>query len=105
VILYEQDALQLISLLKLAAPVRTGNLRNNGIAGVQIIPQGYLIQIGYPETVESLPATEDYAAATELRNRTSKGWVKKTIQYWANNLKPLLETRYEGSVDYDITEE
>lgn len=104
-ILYEQDALQLIALLKLAAPVRTGNLRNNGIAGVQIIPQGYLVQIGYPESVGGLPPTEDYAASTELRNKTSKGWVKRTIQYWASNLKPLLETRYEGSVDYDITEE
>lgn len=104
-ILYEQDALQLIALLKIAAPVRTGNLRNNGIAGVQIIPQGYLVQIGYPESIGGLPPTEDYAAATELRNRTSKGWVKDTIQQWARQVKPILELRYEGSVDYNVEED
>ena len=37
-ILRRQDADKLVDLLKMNVPVRTGNLKNNGIQGVQATP-------------------------------------------------------------------
>lgn len=101
-ILKESDLLTLVNMLKANAPVRTGNLRNNGIAGIQIIPNGYLLQIGYPESVGGLPPTDEYAAKTELVNKTSRGWVERTIITWKREIEPQLKLRYERGVDYEF---
>ena len=100
-ILRRQDADKLVDLLKMNVPVRTGNLKNNGIQGVQATPKGYIIQIGYPSNTLGDPATEDYAIFTEIRNRSSKGWIMRCCQTWKQMMEPELSLRKEGSVDQD----
>lgn len=101
-ILEKQDVLVLASLLRNYAPVDTGNLRDNGIGGIQIIPQGYLLSVGFPQAVGLFPPTDSYAAYTEYRNKTSKGWIKRTISIWSGLYAPIFQARNERGVDYDI---
>lgn len=98
-ILQRSDVEPLIVQLKNAAPVDTGNLRDNGIAGIQAVPKGYIIQIGYPGTKSGAEPTQNYALFTEVKNKSSKGWVKRVLKAWARNIEPILNLRREDSVD------
>lgn len=98
-ILQLSDIEPLITQLKNSAPVDTGNLRDNGIAGIQTIPKGYTIQIGYPGTKSGAEPTENYALYTETKNKSSKGWVRRTLQSWARTIEPILNLRKGDSVD------
>lgn len=98
-ILQRGDVEPLITNLRNAAPVDTGNLRDNGIAGIQIVPKGYVIQIGYPSTKSGAEPTEKYALFTEVKNKSSKGWIKNTLKAWARTIEPILNLRKEDSVD------
>lgn len=100
-ILCRLDADKLVQILKVNAPVRTGNLRDNGIQSVQPLAKGYLVQIGYPSTELGTPATEDYALFTEIKNKSSKGWVMRCCQEWKQMMETELNLRNEGSVDWD----
>ncbi len=81
----------LVQTLKAHAPVRTGNLRSNGIQGVVNIRPGlYLVQIGYPAT-GGYPATQDYAKYTHTRNKTSKGWITRAINEWVEKNRSKLQ--------------
>lgn len=91
---------KLLPILKAHAPVRTGNLRSNGIQGVANIgPNLYLVQIGYPAN-GGYPATEDYALFTHNKNRTSKGWVTRAIDEWYNANKNEIE-EFRSYLDSD----
>lgn len=101
--LLSEDLLnKLIPILKKHSPVRTGNLRDNGIQGVLNIVPGKIamIQIGYPAT-PGYPATEDYAAYTQTRNR-SKGWVNRAIKEWADTYRDQILNFLEAGVDEDV---
>ncbi|MCM1130089.1 MAG: hypothetical protein NC310_00300 [Roseburia sp.] len=100
-ILKRADADMLEHLLKRCAPVDTGNLRDNGIQSAQKIPGGYVIQIGTEATETGAPATEDYALFTEIKNKSSLGWVKHCCENWANTMETILTIRKEGSVYQD----
>lgn len=99
-----EDVVKLVDLLRMKCPVDTGNLRDNGIGGVQVLPdsKGYIIQIGYPATKSGAPATEDYALFTEIKNKSSLGWVKASCELWATYIKPRLELQQEGGIDQDV---
>jgi hypothetical protein len=99
VILQRGDVEPLTIQLKNAAPVATGNLRDNGIAGIQAVPKGYIIQIGYPGTASGAEPTQNYALFTEVKNKSSKGWVKRVLKAWARTIEPILNLRKEDSVD------
>ncbi len=96
------DVDKLVSLLKIHAPVDTGNLRDNGIQGVQTVTKGFVVQIGFESTGQGAPATEDYALFTEIKNRSSKGWVRACCQMWKQQMEAQLNMRMEGSVDQDV---
>ena len=100
-ILERSDVEPLISQLKNRAPVDTGNLRDNGIAGIQVVPKGYVIQIGYPSTKSGAEPTENYALYTETKNKSSIGWIKNTLKAWARTIEPILNLRKGDSVDGD----
>lgn len=99
-----EDVVKLVDLLRMKCPVDTGNLRDNGIGGVQVLPdnKGYIIQIGFPATKSGAPATEDYALFTEIKNKSSLGWVKASCELWATYIKPRLELQQEGGIDQDV---
>lgn len=97
------DALvrKLLPILKKYCPVDTGNLRDNGIQGVANIEPGlWLIQIGYPAT-PGYPATEDYALFTQIRNKTSKGWVTKALREWQQTYRNEINDYAERGLDDD----
>ena len=100
-ILKRQDIDPLVMMFKNAAPVRTGNLKNDGIGGQSIgtIPNGFVFRIGFPSTKSGAVATEKYALFTEIKNKSSKGWVRKTLKNWANMMEPILNLRREDSID------
>lgn len=91
----------LVMRLRIACPVDTGNLRDNGVQAAQKIPRGYVIQIGVPSTKLGAPATEDYALYTEVKNKSSLGWVKRSCKIWANHAQSLMSVHLEGSVNQD----
>jgi hypothetical protein len=98
-ILKLSDVEPLIMQLKNAAPVDTGNLRDNGVDSVEVIPKGYQIQIGFPGGKGGNEPTQNYALFTEIKNKSSKGWVRRTLQNWARTIEPILNLRKEDSVD------
>lgn len=101
IILNEQQLNELLNILKQHAPVRTGNLKNNGIQGIANIQNGlYMCQIGYPAT-GGYPATEDYALYTHTKNRTSKGWITRAMNEWVSKLKSDLNNEIESGLDFD----
>ncbi len=88
---------KLIPILKQHAPVRTGNLRDNGVQGIVNVKPGlYLVQIGYPAT-GGYVATESYAKYTHLKNRTSKGWVTRAINEWFSKYNDEIKQYAESS--------
>lgn len=100
-ILKRSDVTPLITMFKSVAPVRTGNLKENGIGGQSIseIPNGFVFRIGFPSTESGAEATEKYAIFTEIKNKSSKGWVKRTLTEWSKIIEPILNLRREDSVD------
>ncbi len=100
-VLNENQLNSLLNYLKINAPVRTGNLKDNGIQGIANIQNGlYLCQIGYPAT-GGYPATQDYALYTHVKNKTSKGWVTRAINEWIAHIRSELEEQLESGLDND----
>lgn len=99
-ILRKSDITPLIVMFKFAAPVDTGNLRENGIGGQSIskIPNGFVFRIGFPATESGAKATEKYALFTEIKNKSSKGWVREVLKKWASMYQILLNQRKEDSI-------
>ena len=91
-ILKRADADILVQHLKICAPVKTGNLRDNGIQSAQRLAgeKGYVIVIGIEETKGGAPATADYALYTEVKNKSSLGWVKHCCENWARTMETIL---------------
>lgn len=101
IILDEQQLNELLIILKNNAPVRTGNLRSNGIQGIANIKNGlYMCQIGYPAT-GGYPATEDYALYTHTKNKTSKGWITRALNEWVSKLQSEFNNDIESGLDND----
>lgn len=99
-VLNENLVNKLLPILKKYAPVRTGNLKSNGIQGIANIgPNLYLVQIGYPAT-GGYPATQDYALYTHVKNKTSKGWVTRAINEWYQTNKEEIEN-FRSFLDND----
>lgn len=103
ILLNEDLVNKLIPILKEKSPIKTGNLRDNGIQGVlNIIPGKIaLIQIGYPAT-PGYPATEDYALYTQTKNKSSKGWVNNAINKWISKYQDQILNFVEAGVDADV---
>lgn len=103
-ILKYEDVLKFVEVLKMNVPVKTGNLRDNGIQGIQSIGPGkWMVQIGYPEGKEGATPTEQYAWFTNYRNKSSFGWVDKSLRQWRVYTEQKLNLRKQQGVDANVT--
>lgn len=92
-ILSQEDADLLVSMLIINAPEDTGNLKHNAILAAQPISNGWIVEIGGPNA--------PYAPFIKLKgthNQILNPWIEDTLNEWAR----LMTQKYGGVVNATI---
>lgn len=104
-ILSQQDLFRLCALLKQNAPYDTGALASS----VQWYPDPMEsnkihVVVGVEGTIGGRDPSQ-YAEYTELKNKTSKGWITRTLQQWAEETKLKLDMTLSYDLGNQMTED